>query len=40
MHGLLERVNVAKADGRGNSRRPISERTQIVLRGGTVLADA
>ena len=37
MHGLLERVIVTRADRRGRHARPIGERTQIVLRGGSIL---
>jgi len=37
MHGLLDRVVVTRADGRGRHARPVGERTQIILRGGAVL---
>jgi site-specific DNA recombinase len=37
MHGLLERVVVTRADRRGRHARPIGERTQILLRGGSAL---
>jgi DNA invertase Pin-like site-specific DNA recombinase len=37
MHGLLERVVVTRADRRGRHARPIGERTQVVLRGGSIL---
>jgi site-specific DNA recombinase len=37
MNGLLEQVVVTQADGRGRHARPVGERTEIVLRGGTVL---
>jgi len=37
MHGLLERVIVTRADRRGRHARPIGERAQIVLRGGSTL---
>lgn len=38
MHGLLERVNVHRATGRGRHAEPISERAEVILRGGTTLA--
>jgi DNA invertase Pin-like site-specific DNA recombinase len=38
MHGLLERVVVTRADRRGRHARPIGERTEVTLRGGTILA--
>jgi hypothetical protein len=38
MHGLLDRVVVTRADRRGRHARPIGERTQVVLRGGSILA--
>lgn len=38
MHGLLERVVVTANDGRGRSRQPVADRTQIHLRGGTSLS--
>jgi site-specific DNA recombinase len=34
LHGLLEKVVVKRATGRGRHANPISERTQIILRGG------
>jgi DNA invertase Pin-like site-specific DNA recombinase len=37
MHGLLERVIVQRASGRGRHANPLSERVQIVLRGNTPL---
>jgi len=37
MHGLLEQVVVTRADRRGRHARPIGERTEIVLRGGSTL---
>lgn len=37
MHGLLERVIVTRADRRGRHARPIGERAQVVLRGGSTL---
>jgi hypothetical protein len=37
MHGLLERVIVTRADRRGRHARPIGERAQVVLRGGSIL---
>jgi DNA invertase Pin-like site-specific DNA recombinase len=37
MHGLLEQVIVSRADRRGRHARPIGERTQVVLRGGSIL---
>jgi hypothetical protein len=37
MHGLLDRVNVARAKGRGRHANPIGERAQIVLRGNVLL---
>jgi site-specific DNA recombinase len=37
MHGLLERIIVSRAVGRGQAAEPIAERTQIVLRGGSNL---
>jgi DNA invertase Pin-like site-specific DNA recombinase len=37
MHGLLEQVIVSRADRRGRHARPIGERTQVVLRGGSTL---
>ena len=38
MHGLLERVVLTRAEERGRAAEPISERTEIVLRGGAILA--
>jgi DNA invertase Pin-like site-specific DNA recombinase len=37
LHGLLDRVVVTRARGRGKNANPISERTQIVLRGNVLL---
>jgi DNA invertase Pin-like site-specific DNA recombinase len=37
MHGLLDRVLVKRANGRGRHADPIGERTQIVLRGNVLL---
>jgi site-specific DNA recombinase len=37
MHGLLDRVIVTRARGRGRHANPIGERTEIILRGGTQL---
>jgi site-specific DNA recombinase len=37
MHGLLDRVVVTRATGRGRNAEPIAKRTTIVLRGGTEL---
>lgn len=37
MHGLLERVVLIRANGRGRAAEPIAERTQMVLRGGAIL---
>jgi site-specific DNA recombinase len=37
MHGLLERVIITRADRRGRHAGPIGERTQVVLRGGSIL---
>lgn len=37
MHGLLERVVVTRATGRGRKAEPIADRTTIVLRGGADL---
>jgi hypothetical protein len=33
MHGLLERITVRRARRTGSQREPVSERTQIILRG-------
>ena len=38
MHGLLDRVVVRRADRRGRNANPITERTQIVLRGNVLSA--
>ncbi len=37
MHGLLDRVVVQRADRGGRHARPISDRTQIILRGNLLL---
>jgi site-specific DNA recombinase len=37
LHGLLDRVVITRASGRGRHANPISERTQIILRGGSRL---
>jgi hypothetical protein len=37
MNGLLNRIVVTRADGRGRHASPVRERTQIVRRGGTPL---
>jgi site-specific DNA recombinase len=37
LHGLLERVVLGRADGRGKGSVPLAERTQIVLRGNVLL---
>jgi site-specific DNA recombinase len=37
MHGLLEQVVVTRAEGRGRHANPISERTEIILRGSVQL---
>ncbi len=39
LHGLLDRVVVTRARGRGKNANPVSERTQIVLRGNVLLGD-
>jgi hypothetical protein len=39
LHGLLERVVVTRAKGRGRHANPIGERVQIVLRGNVLLGD-
>jgi hypothetical protein len=39
MHGLLDRVVVTRARGRGRHANPVSERAQIVLRGNVLLGD-
>ena len=40
LHGLLDRVVLRRADGRGKSSVPLVERTQIVLRGNVPLEPA
>jgi DNA invertase Pin-like site-specific DNA recombinase len=40
MHGLLDRVVVKRAAGRGRHADPIAERIQIVLRGNVLLTDS
>jgi hypothetical protein len=37
MHGLLDRVVITRATGRGRHAEPIGERTQIMLRGNALL---
>jgi hypothetical protein len=37
LHGLLDRVVVSRARGRGRHANPVSERTQIVLKGYVLL---
>jgi Recombinase/Recombinase zinc beta ribbon domain len=39
VHGLLDRVVLTRAQGRGRHARPIGERTQIVLRGNVLLGE-
>lgn len=39
LHGLLDRVVVSRARGRGKNANPIGERTQIVLRGNVLLGE-
>jgi DNA invertase Pin-like site-specific DNA recombinase len=39
LHGLLDRVVVTRARGRGKNANPICERTQIVLRGNVLLGE-
>jgi DNA invertase Pin-like site-specific DNA recombinase len=39
LHGLLDRVVVSRAAGRGKNANPLSERTQIVLRGNVLLGE-
>jgi hypothetical protein len=39
LHGLLDRVVVTRARGRGKNANPVSERTQIVLRGNVLLGE-
>jgi DNA invertase Pin-like site-specific DNA recombinase len=40
MHGLLDRVVLKRATGRGRHADPISDRTQIILRGNVLLPDS
>ena len=40
LHGLLDRVVLRRADGRGKDGVPLVERTQIVLRGNVLLEPA
>jgi DNA invertase Pin-like site-specific DNA recombinase len=37
LHGLLDRVVLARSPGRGKNATPVQDRTQIVLRGGALL---
>lgn len=37
LHGLLERVLLTRANGRGRHAEPIGDRTQIILRGGRLV---
>jgi DNA invertase Pin-like site-specific DNA recombinase len=39
LHGLLDRVIVSRARGRGKNANPVSERAQIVLRGNVILGE-
>jgi site-specific DNA recombinase len=39
LHGLLDRVVVSRARGRGKNANAVSERTQIVLRGNVLLGE-
>jgi site-specific DNA recombinase len=39
LHGLLDRVVVSRARGRGKHANPVSERAQIVLRGNVLLGE-
>jgi hypothetical protein len=39
MHGLLDRVVVKRATGRGRHANPIRDRTQIILSGNVLLSD-
>jgi hypothetical protein len=39
LHGLLDRVVVSRARGRGKNANPVRERVQIVLRGNVLLGD-
>jgi DNA invertase Pin-like site-specific DNA recombinase len=39
LHGLLDRIVVVRARGRGRHANPVSERTQIVLRGNVLLGE-
>jgi hypothetical protein len=40
LHGLLDRVIVSRARGRGKNANPVSERTQFVLRGIVLLGES
>jgi hypothetical protein len=40
LHGLLDRVVVSRARGRGKNANPVSERAQIVLRGNVLLGES
>jgi hypothetical protein len=40
LHGLLDRVVVSRARGRGKKANPVSERTQIVLGGKVLLRES
>ena len=40
LHGLLDRVVVTRAQGRGKNANPVPERTQIVLRGNVLLGES
>ena len=37
LHGLLDRVELRRANGRGKAAVPVAERTQIILRGDVLL---
>jgi site-specific DNA recombinase len=37
LHGLLDRITLKRAPGRGKNATPIAERTQIILRGNVLL---
>jgi hypothetical protein len=37
LHGLLDRVELRRAPGRGKNATPVQDRTEIILRGGIVL---
>jgi hypothetical protein len=39
LHGLLDRIVVSRARGRGKNANPVRERTQIVLRGNVLLGE-